>query len=381
MGQVPSRLPDIGTSIFSVMSKMALDHGAINLSQGFPDFPVDQKLIELVYKHMLAGQNQYAPMPGIPSLREVIAKTVERTYNRRTSADTEVTITAGATEALYSTIAAFISPGDEVIVFDPSYDSYDPAIRLNGGIPVHINLEFPSFTVNWELVKSQVTSRTRMIIVNTPHNPSGTVISAGDLNQLEKLALEHNLIVLGDEVYERLIFDDHIHHSVLSSPALKKHAVAVFSFGKTFHATGWKCGYVVADEWLTHEIRKTHQFNVFSVNTPMQFALAEYMTDPETYEGLGKFYQAKRDFFLSQINGSSFEPLPSKGSYFQTLSYRAISQKGDLEMAEHLTKVFKVAAIPFSVFYKDKTDHQILRFCFAKREETLARAAEILRKL
>jgi methionine aminotransferase len=378
---ITSRLPDVGTSIFSVMSKMALDYGAINLSQGFPDFNIDEKIIQLVSRYMLEGNNQYAPMPGAPPLRNIIAQVVEATYHRKTDPETEITITAGATEGIFSIIAAFISAGDEVIVFDPAYDSYNPAIRLNGGIPVHINVHPPDFSIDWDLVRSKITARTRMIMINTPHNPCGSVLHERDLQALEKIVLEHNLLVLSDEVYERLIFDGLTHQSVLRFPALASRSLAVFSFGKTFHATGWKAGYVVAPEYLTREVRKTHQFIVFSVNTPVQLALAEYMHSPEHYQSLAKFYQQKRDFFLKQIEGSSFEPLPCSGSYFQVVSYKNISKKNDVAMAEDLTKNFKVAAIPVSVFYQDKTDNHLLRFCFAKKEETLAKAGAILRKI
>jgi methionine aminotransferase len=381
MQQIQSRLPDVGTSIFSVMSKMALEHNAINLSQGFPDFSIDKKIIELVTRFMNEGYNQYAPMPGVPALKQVIASVIKKTYSLDLDPENSITITAGATEALYAAIAAFVTQGDEVIVFDPAYDSYDPAIRLNGGIPVHINLKFPEFSIDWEQVEKTISSKTRMIVVNTPQNPSGAVLSAEDLRQLERLVLKHNLIVLSDEVYERLIYDNNTHHSVLSSPGLASRSIAVFSFGKTFHATGWKCGYTVSPEHLNSEIRKIHQFMVFSVNTPVQWALSVYMGDENNYIHLGSFYQRKRDFFLQQLKGSSFEPLPSRGSYFQLLSYRNISDKQDVAMAEELTKKFKVASIPVSVFYKDATDNRILRLCFAKREETLEKAGEILRKL
>lgn len=379
--QVSSRLPNIGTSIFAVMSKMALEQGAINLSQGFPDFALDETIIHLVHRYMMEGNNQYAPMPGVPALRQVIAEVIMNTYGHKADPETGITVTAGATEGIFSCISAFINPGDEVILFDPAYDSYDPAIRLNGGVPVQINLRFPGFSIDWEEVKQKITPRTKMIMVNTPHNPSGAVLQEEDLQELERLALKHNLIVLSDEVYDRLIYDGIPHRSVLTRPGLAAQSVAIFSFGKTFHATGWKTGYVVAPENLTREIRKTHQFIVFAVNTPVQMALAEYMKTPDHYRNLGSFYQRKRDFFLEQIRGSSFEPLPCHGSYFQVVSYRSIANTGDVEMAEALTKKFKVAAIPVSVFYQDKTDHRLLRFCFAKKEETLAKAGEILRKI
>jgi methionine transaminase len=361
------------------MSRMALEHGAINLSQGFPDFHVSEKLIDLIHQKMKEGHNQYAPMPGIPALRKAIADVVQKTYLRPTDFETEITITAGGTEAIYAAIAALISEGDEVILFDPSYDSYDPAIRLNGGIPVHLNLSPPDFSINWNEVKNKITSRTRMIMVNTPHNPTGSVLSDSDLKTLEKLATEHDLMVLSDEVYERIIFEDRIHESVLKYPSLRERSIAVFSFGKTFHATGWKVGYAVAPENITREIRKAHQFITFSVNTPVQLALAEYLVDPENYLHLGKFYQQKRDFFLNQIKGSSLKSLPCFGSYFQLVSFEG--KKNDIEMAEWMTKEMKLAPIPVSVFYKDKTDHQLLRFCFAKGEETLLKAGKILRNI
>ncbi|MCE2995453.1 MAG: methionine aminotransferase [Cyclobacteriaceae bacterium] len=378
---ISSRLPEVGTSIFSVMSKMALEYQAINLSQGFPDFPVSEKLIELIHQAMKNGHNQYAPMPGVPALRQVIARVIEQTYQRPTDFETEITITAGGTEAIFSAITALIGAGDEVILFDPSYDCYDPAIRLNGGIPKHLNLRAPDFKIDWSEVKSAITTRTKMIMINTPHNPSGAIMQEADMRKLEKLALANNLIVLSDEVYERIIFDDQVHQSVLRYPALAKQSVAIFSFGKTFHATGWKVGYTVASEAITREIRKAHQFITFSVNTPLQFALAEYMSDPENYLHLGKFYQQKRDFFLEQIKGSSFRPLPCYGSYFQLLSFEGVSKKSEMEMATWLTQEKKLAPIPVSVFYKDGLDQQLLRFCFAKGDATLEKAGKILKAI
>jgi methionine transaminase len=379
--KIQSRLPDVGTSIFAVMSKMALEHNAINLSQGFPDFDIDEKLINLVHRYMLEGNNQYAPMPGVPALRKSIADVVLKTYNHIVDPDTEITITSGATQGIFSIISAFINPGDEVILFDPSYDSYDPAIRLSGGIPIQINLQFPGFFIDWDDVRKKITPRTKMIMINTPHNPSGAVLHDHDLQMLEKIVREHNLLVLSDEVYERLIFDGTQHCSVLRFPELAANSLAVFSFGKTFHATGWKTGYVIAPPSLTAELRKAHQFTVFSVNTPLQWAISEYLKEADNYGKLGEFYQKKRNFFLDQIKGSSFEPLPCNGSYFQVLSYKNISDKPDVEMAEELTKKFKLASIPVSVFYKDRSDNKLLRFCFAKREETLEKAGEILRKI
>lgn len=381
MLKISSRLPDVGTTIFDVMTKMANDHGALNLSQGFPDFDIDPRLIALVHEAMLKGQNQYATMLGVAPLRQILADIVRKTFDHHASWETDITVTSGATEGIFACISAFISPGDEVILFDPAYDSYDPAIRLNGGIPVQINLTYPGFSIDWDQVKKKINHRTRMIMVNTPHNPTGSVLKRSDLEELERIALKHNLIVLSDEVYERLIYDGQAHQSVLTLPGLASQSLAIFSFGKTFHATGWKMGYVVAPEYLSREVRKTHQFIVYSVNTPIQYALSEYLTEPENYINLGKFYQEKRDFFLEQVEGSSFRPLKTEGSYFQVFSYKHMSEKGDIEMAEEMTKKHKVACIPVSVFYKDRTDNRLLRFCFAKKRETLEKAAEILRKI
>jgi methionine aminotransferase len=377
---VESRLPDTGTSIFTVMSRLAAKHQAINLSQGFPDFKVDDKLIELVSRFMREGHNQYAPMPGVLQLRQTLAAVLEQTYHRTFDPETEITITAGATEALFSAIAALIHPGDEVILLDPAYDSYAPAVRLNGGVPVHLHLSYPDFSIDWAAVEDHISARTRMVIINSPHNPSGAVLSASDLRQLEALAERYNLVVVSDEVYERIIFDGLRHESVLHYPRLATRSIAVFSFGKTFHATGWKVGYAVATGPIMYEFRKVHQFITFSVNTPVQLGLAEYMKIPEHYTALGSFYEQKRDYFLRGLKGSSWQPLPCHGSYFQLLSYGSISDKPDVAMAEELTIRHKVASIPVSVFYHDKTDNRLLRFCFAKNDDTLDRALEILRK-
>ncbi|MFZ1808455.1 MAG: methionine aminotransferase [Cyclobacteriaceae bacterium] len=378
--EIHSRLPDIGTSIFAVMSRMAQEHEAINLSQGFPDFKVSEKLIELIYRQMKDGHNQYAPMPGVPSLRQTIASVIFQSYRHKVDPETDITITAGATEAIFATITGLVSPGDEVILFDPSYDCYDPAIRLNGGIPVPINILPPDFSIDWNKVKRKITPRTRMIMINTPQNPSGSVLKEEDLKILEGIVNEHGILVLSDEVYERIIFDQLEHQSVMRFPSLAANSIAIFSFGKTFHATGWKVGYTVAPAAITKEIRKAHQFITFSVNTPVQMALAEYMQQPAHYLELSKFYQQKRDFFLGQIKGSSFEPMICHGSYFQLLSYKGVSSKSEVEMAEWLTREHKIASIPVSVFYKDKTDNQLLRFCFAKGEETLTEAGKILNR-
>ena len=378
--KIHSRLPDIGTSIFTVMSRMAHEHQAINLSQGFPDFPVAQVLIDGISRKMKEGHNQYAPMPGILALRQAIARVVDKTYHRQVDPEGEITITAGGTEAIYATITSLVGPGDEVILFDPSYDCYDPAIRLNGGIPVAIDLAPPLFRIDWDQVKDKITDRTKVIMINTPHNPTGVVLTAEDIDTLADITLRHDIVVLSDEVYERIIFDNCTHQSVLRSAHLASRSVAVFSFGKTFHATGWKVGYAIAPPSITAEIRKAHQFITFSVNTPVQLALAEYLEKEENYLNLGRFYQQKRDFFLQQIKGSSFEPMPCHGSYFQLLSYRTISDKGDKEMAEWLTSNHKIASIPVSAFYKNNADHRLLRFCFAKTEETLMKAGAILNR-
>lgn len=381
MFPIKSRLPDVGTTIFDVMTRMANENGAINLSQGFPDFDVDPKLISLINDFMVRGYNQYATMLGVAPLRQMIADMIKRTYRCDVNWETDITVTSGATEGIFACISAFISPGDEVILFDPAYDSYDPAIRLNGGIPVQINLTYPGFSIDWDEVKEKITSKTRMIMINTPHNPTGSALKRSDLEELERIALKHNLIVISDEVYDRLIFDDQEHQSVLTLPGLASQSLAIFSFGKTFHSTGWKMGYVVGPESLSREVRKTHQFIVYSVNTPIQWALAEYLKDPEIYLHLGRFYQEKRDFFLDQMRGSSFIPLKTEGSYFQVFSYDNISGKGDLAMAEEMTRTHKVACIPVSVFYKDRTDNRLLRFCFAKKRETLEKAASILKMI
>lgn len=362
---------------------MAADHGAINLSQGFPDFQVSSRLTGLVNEAMQKGFNQYAPMQGLPELRSAIGESLGLSYSWNGDPLEEITVTAGATEALFSCISALIGAGDEVIVFEPAYDSYLPAIELNGGHGIPILLNSQDFSIPWEKVKAAITSRTRMIMINSPHNPTGSVLSSADLEILETLAEEHDLFVLSDEVYDRIIFDSTPHESVLSYPNLRKRSAAVFSFGKTFHATGWKVGYVVAPEALSVEIRKTHQFITFCVNTSVQWALAQYLKDPKNYLRLGSFYQKKRDFFLDVITDSRFRPLPCRGTYFQTLSYDGISDMDDVTLSEKLTKENKIASIPVSVFCspQNRTNEKLLRFCFAKGEDTLEKAGEILCKI
>jgi len=376
-----SKLPQTGTSVFAVMTQLAREHDAINLSQGFPDFPVSEKLIELVSKHMQLGHNQYAPMPGLPLLRERIAEKTQALYGAVYSPDTEITVTAGATQAIYTAISAFVREEDEVIVFEPAYDSYVPAIKLNGGIPIVSKLKLPDYHIDWNEVKKQLNSRTKMIIINSPHNPSGSILSAVDLKALEKLTSNTGIIVLSDEVYEHIIFDNKVHESVCRYPGLAERSLVTCSFGKTFHATGWKTGYCVAPENLMKEFRKAHQFIVFCVNTPMQHALADYLEDPANYHGLGDFFQQKRDFFADALIGSRFKIVPAYGTYFQLLDYSQISDEEEMAFAQRLTREFKVAGVPTSSFYSKTSNQQMLRFCFAKSEETLTKAAEILCKI
>ena len=376
-----SKLPQVGTTIFTQMSALAAEHKAINLSQGFPDFPIDDALIERVAYFMRKGHNQYAPMAGVPPLREAIAAKIKQRFGYVPDAAQEITVTSGATEGLYAVIAALIRPGDEALVLDPAYDSYAPAVSLQGGKPVHIALQYPNFRPDWETIRNSISPRTRLIITNTPHNPTGSTWAEDDLLQLEEVVIRHNLLVLSDEVYEHLIYDERQHQSVLLRPRLRERSAAVFSFGKTYHATGWKVGYVVAPRALSTEIRKVHQYLTFSTHTPTQLALADHLQISENYEQLPQFYQQKRDLFLELLKESRFKPLPCEGTYFQLLDYSAISTKPDVEMAHWLTVEKGVAAIPISVFYVDKQDHYLLRFCFAKQEETLHKAAELLCKI
>lgn len=379
--QFQSKLPEVGTTIFSVMSALANEYNAINLSQGFPNFESDPKLIELVAKAMKEGNNQYAPMGGLFSLREAIANKFDRLYQVNYHPESEITVTAGATQAIFTIISTFIKLNDEVIIFTPAYDCYEPTITLNGGKTIAIQLEAPGYRVNWDLVKSHINDATKMIILNTPHNPSGTIWSKEDMQQLENIVKETNIIVLSDEVYEHIIFDGEQHHSACLFPGLKERSFIVASFGKTFHNTGWKLGYCCAPKELMLEFLKVHQFNVFCVNHPMQKAIGEYINEPENYLSLNTFYQAKRDYFLDRIKDSRFKIIPAQGTYFQVLDYSAISQEYDVDMAKRLTIDHKLASIPMSVFNPNGLDNKVLRFCFAKTEETLERAAEILCKI
>jgi methionine aminotransferase len=375
---VSSKLPTVQTSIFAVMSKLAAEQQAINLSQGFPGFDCSPELIGLVEKHMRLARNQYAPMPGVPELREAIAEKTEFLYSAQYNPETEITITAGATQALYTAITALVKEGDEVIIIEPAYDSYAPAVELAGGKCVFFQLQPGSFSINWAEFQKLINPRTRMILLNTPHNPTGSALSAADMQKLEKLTNNTDIVILSDEVYEHILFDGLEHQSVARYPKLAQRALIVSSFGKTYHNTGWKIGYCLGPENLMAEFRKVHQFLVFSVNTPIQFALAEYLRNREAYLELSAFYQQKRDFFNRLFKGSRFHIKPSQGTYFQLLDFAAISNESDVDFARKLTIEHKVASIPVSVFYHKKTASSLLRFCFAKNNEELERAAEKL---
>jgi methionine transaminase len=380
-GSLPSRLPNVGTTIFTVMSRLAAECGALNLSQGYPDYSAPPLLYELVAKHMHAGSNQYAPMAGVLPLREAIARKVEALYGTRYDPETEITVTAGGTQAIFSAVACAVRPGDEVIVFEPVYDSYAPSIELNGGKVVRARLRFPEYRPDWDQVRALVGPRTRLIMINTPHNPSGTVWTEDDLAALAGIVRGTNICVVSDEVYEHIVFDGRRHESCARHRELAERSFVVSSFGKTYHVTGWKVGYVLAPRELTAEFRRAHQFIVFTVNTPVQLALAEYLEDASRYLGLAAFYQAKRDLFRAGLAGSRFELLPCSGTYFQLASYAAISDEPDVALAERLTREIGVASIPVSVFYDEGKQDRVLRFCFAKSEDTLRRACERLAKL
>jgi methionine transaminase len=377
--QLASRLPSVGTTIFTVMSRLAADVGAINLSQGFPDFECDPDLIEAVARHMRAGRNQYAPMPGVPALREAIAKMYLESYGRSYDPETEVTITSGGTEAIFDAVASCVHPGDEVIVLEPCYDSYVPAIELNSGVPVVVSLQFPDYSIDWDAVRRALTPRTRLLMINTPHNPAGSVLTADDMRELTSLIDGTRVLVLGDEVYQHIIFDGIRHESLARYEPLAARSFVVGSFGKTYHATGWKVGYAVAPAALTTELRKVHQFVTFSTSTPVQHAIAEFLGAKRGLSELAPFFQAKRDLFLRLMEGSRFRPLACHGSYFQLMDYSAISEEADADFAVHLTREHGVASIPTSPFLHRETAPRVLRFCFAKKDETLEAAAERLR--
>ncbi|HTB30463.1 MAG TPA: methionine aminotransferase [Bacteroidia bacterium] len=377
-GTIRSKLPKVGTTIFTVMSALANEYKAINLSQGFPNFECSPELVSLINEYMKKGYNQYAPMQGIMPLRETIAEKMQELYGAKYSPDKEINITAGGTEAIYAAITAVIQEGDEVIVVEPAYDCYVPAIELSGGIPVYVQLKAPNYTIDWEDLKKKVSHRTRMIMINTPHNPTGAVMTEADMKELENITKDSNIIILSDEVYEHIIFDGLKHQSVCRFPGLAERSFVVFSFGKTYHATGWKMGYVLAPEKLMTEFRRVHQFIVFTVNTPFQYALADYMKNKSEYLELSNFYQKKRDYFINLIKGSKFNYIPASGSYFQLLDYSKITNAKDTDYAIRLTKEVGVASVPTSVFYHEQIDNKFLRFCFAKTDETLEKAAEKL---
>lgn len=378
---ITSKLSAVGNSIFTVMSQLATEYGAVNLGQGFPDFNMDAALTELVSKAMRDDFNQYAPMSGLPILRERLAEKANQIYNANIHPDTDITITPGGTYAIYTAITTVLRPGDEVIVFEPAYDSYIPNIEVNGAIPVLISLSYPNYSIPWEEVQQKITSKTRMIMINTPHNPTGAVLSETDIEQLRKIVAGTNILILSDEVYEHLIYDGIAHQSILRYPDLLARSFVCFSFGKTYHCTGWKLGYCISSPTLMKEFRKLHQFNAFSCDTPKQVALANYLPNQSAYLNLGNFLQQKRDYFRTLMQATPFECIPSHGSYFECYSYAQFSNETDMELAVRLTKEYGITTVPLSAFYKNGTDNKVLRFCFAKKESTLELAAQKLAKL
>jgi methionine aminotransferase len=377
--QINSKLPAVGTTIFTVMSGLATRTGAINLGQGFPDFPMDPELVELVAKAMRDGFNQYAPMPGHPPLMKTLADKIESLYKHSVNPETEITITPGGTYAIYSALSTILVPGDEVIVFEPAYDSYIPNIWMNGALPVPISLEYPTYRINWEKVRAAKSGKTKAIILNSPHNPTGAVISAEDIEELRRFVFDTNIFIVSDEVYEHIILDGKPHCSILRYPDLFERSFVCFSLGKVFHCTGWKLGYCVAPEGLTKEFRKFHQFNAFSCFTPTQVALASFLKEPSHYLSLPDFMQEKRDYFQKLMSATRFTALPTHGSYFQIYSYSDITEEGDAEFAKNLVAKVGVAAIPVSAFYQSGKDDKVLRFCFAKKKETIELAVEKLK--
>jgi methionine aminotransferase len=379
--RLTSRLPGVGTTIFTVMSKLAADLGAINLSQGFPDFDCDPALVDAVAHHMRSGRNQYAPMQGVPALREAISAKYEAFHGRRYDPDTEVTVTSGGTEAIFDAVAAVAGPGDEAIVLEPCYDSYVPGIELSGATPVVVSLTPGEYAIDWPALQAAVTSQTRVLIINTPHNPTGATVTREDIEKLKALVRGTDIIVVSDEVYEHIIFDGAQHESMARHPELAERSFIIGSFGKTYHITGWKVGYAVAPAALMAEFRKVHQFVTFSTNTPVQHALADVLATQRGLRELAPFFQAKRDLFLQLMEGSPFRPLPCRGSYFQLMDYSAITREDDTAFAIRLTKEHGVASIPTSPFLYRASAPHVLRFCFAKKDETLEAAAARLRKL
>ncbi len=376
-----TKLPNVGTTIFTTMSQLAQQYGALNLSQGFPSFDAAPELINLVDVYLRRGFNQYAPMTGVSPLREILAEKTEQISGLSYHPEREITITSGATEALFAAISAVVRAGDEVIVFEPAYDSYVPAIELNGGIPVFVSLQAPDFEVNWSEVSEKITDRTRLMIINTPHNPTGQVWTRQDLDQLATLVKDREIYLIADEVYEHITFDGIAHVSVARHPDLFDRTFVCSSFGKTFHVTGWKVGYCLAPAALSAEFRKIHQYLTFSTVTPIQYALAEYLKQPDHYLSVTRFYEEKRDFFLNNLEGSAFRWKPSQGTFFQSLSYQGLSEEGDAELAIRLTRDYGIASIPTSVFYQNRNDQKLLRFCFAKDRDILEQAAERLLKI
>ncbi len=378
---IVSKLPEVGTTIFTVMSSLAAELGAVNLGQGFPDFPMSEELVSLVDRAMRDGFNQYAHMNGLVSLREVLAEKIAGLYATSVNPDTQITITPGGTYAIYTALTTILRPGDEVIVFEPAYDSYIPNVVINGAIPVRIDLRFPDYRVDWDEVRQKITARTRLIMLNTPHNPTGAILRPEDMEELRNIVKDTNIFIHSDEVYEHLVFDGLPHTSILRYPDLLERSFVSFSFGKVYHCTGWKLGYSVSSPSLMKEFRKVHQFNCFSCHTPSQVGLARFLTNKETYLSLGAFLQQKRDFFGKLMSATRFTPLPSYGSYFQLYKYDRISDEPDAAFAIRITREYGVATIPVSVFYTAGKDDRVVRFCFAKKEETLEKAAERLVKI
>ncbi len=379
--RLQSKLPAVGTTIFTVMSRLASDLGAVNLGQGFPDFDCDPELVEAVAKHMREGRNQYAPMQGVPALREAISAKYVDLHGRRYDPETEVTVTSGATEAIFDAVTAVIQPGDEVVVLEPCYDSYLPAIELSGGVAVIVPLRYPDYSIDWDAVRAAMTAKTRLLMINSPHNPAGAVLNPADIRALTDLVTGTDLLIVSDEVYEHIIFDGLQHESMARHPALAARSFVVGSFGKTYHTTGWKIGYTVAPAELTAEFRKVHQFTTFSTITPVQYGLADFLNSRKGLAELSPFFQRKRDLFLELMEGSRFRPLASRGSYFQLMDYSQITTERDADFAVRLTKEHGVASIPTSPFLYRSPAPPVLRFCFAKKDETLEKAAERLRRV
>ena len=379
--QIQSRLPNAGTTIFTVMSTLATKHNAINLGQGFPDYPMSEELIALVNEAMKNGFNQYMPMQGYMPLREMLAEKITALYGTAVSPDFQITITPGGTYAIYTALTTILHPGDEVIIFEPAYDSYVSNVEVNGAVPVLINLKFPEYKIDWEEVKKKISPKTKAIIINTPHNPTGAVLLEEDLQQLRSIVKDTNIFIVSDEVYEHLIFDDIPHHSILRYPDLLERSFVCFSFGKAYHCTGWKLGYCISAPELMVEFRKVHQFNCFTCHSPSQVALSAFLKNKEAYLSLSSFMQEKRDYFLKLMGSTRFEMLKSSGSYFVCAKYSQISNEADLDFATRITKENAVATIPVSVFYKAGTDNRVVRFCFSKKKETLEAAVERLIKL